>query len=49
MNACSKSDFTNWKSVAGINTILSIWVDGGYGDNFQMTASEYGEQLMIQI
>ena len=49
VTACSKSDFTNWKSVAGISTILSIWVDGGYGDNFQMTASEYGGQLMIQI
>ena len=29
--------------------IYIIWVDGGYGDQWQMTASIYGGGLWIQV
>ena len=33
---------------AGITTVYGMWVDGGYGDQWQLTASVYGGQLILQ-
>lgn len=42
-------DWSSLKQTLGINTVTSIWVSGGYADQWQITASLYGDNsLWIQ-
>lgn len=46
---CGASDFNSWLKAVGISTIYGMWVNGGYGDQWQMTASVYGGGVYMQI
>ena len=41
-------DYKNTLATYGISKVFGMWVNGGYGDQWQLTASVYGGQLYIQ-
>ena len=44
----SASDFNKTLNVYGISKVYALWVDKGYGDQWQLTASVYNGALLLQ-
>ena len=44
----SVSDFNYTLRLYGITTVYAMWVDKGYGDQWQLTASTYNGDLLLQ-
>lgn len=42
------SEFNDTLRLYGITTVYAIWIDNGYGDQWQLTASTYNGGLSLQ-